>query len=388
MEQDFDIDLREETVEGEDAVRLPLNFLSLGQIENDDVKVYIRQDVYKALEKLAASDTSRELGSILLGSYSQVHGKTHVIISQYIEAKYTDASAATLTFTHETWEYIHREHEKKYPELKIIGWQHTHPNYGIFLSNYDMFIQENFFNLPFQIAYVIDPIQNLRGFFQWKGQRVEKLKGYYIYDQVGKTVKIEPPKEKKKKQEPNKKTAGLTVALMGAVMLALAVSLLVFVGKYQSQQQLLQAAQTVTADLQTQLGQQQERLQAQDTVIEDQSQAITRLQQLLEAEKLDAAGESAVASLLELVQNRDLKLQDSDALVAMLETLLTAAPEGATVTFVPYTVAAGDDLYSICKAHGLDYEANAKVILGLNGIRDANCIDIGQTILLPITKGK
>ena len=105
---------------------------------------------------------------MLLGNYSRELGKTNVIISDYIEAKYTDASASTLTFTHDTWEYIHAEHERLYADKKIIGWQHTHPNYGIFLSNYDMFIQENFFNLPFQVAYVIDPIQNLRGFFQWK----------------------------------------------------------------------------------------------------------------------------------------------------------------------------------------------------------------------------
>ena len=166
MENEIDIELQDTPACETPDFQLPTNFLTFGEIENDDVKVYIRQDVYQALEKLAASDTEKELGSILLGDYCVVHGKTHVVISRYIEAKYTDASASTLTFTHETWDHVHAVHEKKYPDLKIIGWQHTHPNYGIFLSNYDMFIQENFFNLPFQLAYVIDPIQNLRGFLQ------------------------------------------------------------------------------------------------------------------------------------------------------------------------------------------------------------------------------
>ena len=48
-------------------VQLPLNFLRFGEIENDDVKVYIKQDVYKSLEKLSSSDTTKELGSILIG---------------------------------------------------------------------------------------------------------------------------------------------------------------------------------------------------------------------------------------------------------------------------------------------------------------------------------
>lgn len=197
MNKDFEIELQEENSDEPDNVQLPMNFVTFGEIENDDVKVYIKQDVYKALEKLSASDTSKELGSIIIGDYCLELAKTHVVISGYIEARYTDASASTLTYTHETWNYIHSEHERLYSGKKIIGWQHTHPNYGIFLSNYDLFIHENFFNLPFQIAYVIDPIQNLRGFFQWKNGKIEKLKGYYIYDDVGKPIKIEQTKVKR-----------------------------------------------------------------------------------------------------------------------------------------------------------------------------------------------
>ena len=170
-------------------VQLPVNFITIGEVDNDDLKLYIRQDTFFRLEKYSAEDKSHERGSILIGTYSESTGKQNVIISEFIEAKYTDASASTLTFTHDTWDYIHKEHESQYPSMRIIGWQHTHPSYGIFLSNYDMFIQENFFNMPFQVAYVIDPLQNIRGFFQWKNGKVEKLNGYYIYDEVGKSIK-------------------------------------------------------------------------------------------------------------------------------------------------------------------------------------------------------
>lgn len=53
MNKDFDIEIQDETVEETNRVQLPMNFLTFGEIENDDVKVYIKQDVYKALEKLA-----------------------------------------------------------------------------------------------------------------------------------------------------------------------------------------------------------------------------------------------------------------------------------------------------------------------------------------------
>ena len=87
MEKEFDIEITTEENNNEVGnVQLPLNFLSFGEIEPDDVKVYIKQDVYKALEKYASSDTSKELGTILIGDYCEQLGKTHVVISDYIEA--------------------------------------------------------------------------------------------------------------------------------------------------------------------------------------------------------------------------------------------------------------------------------------------------------------
>ena len=210
MEKDFDIEIQDSHDENEAHVQLPMNFLAFGEIEPDDVKVYIKQDVYRALEKYALVDVEHERGTILLGDYCEDLGKIHVVISNYIEARYTDASASTLTFTHETWDYVYKEQGAKYPDKKIVGWQHTHPSYGIFLSNYDLFIQENFFNLPFQVAYVIDPIQKIRGFFQWKNGNIEKLKGYFIYDDVGKPIKIEQLKEKKTEPPPVKKSKTAT----------------------------------------------------------------------------------------------------------------------------------------------------------------------------------
>jgi len=233
--KEFEVEVQETQINADNSVQLPLNFLAFGEVENDDVKVYIKQDVYKKLEKMSSSDTTKELGSIIFGEYAEELGRTHVIISDYIEAKYTDASAATLTFTHETWDYVHKEHEKLCPEKKIIGWQHTHPNYGIFLSNYDMFIQENFFNLPFQVAYVIDPIQNIRGFFQWKNGKIEKLKGYYIYDEIGKPIKIEQKKVEKVDKTPRKTSKVLIsiISLLCVACLALGYSLLSIKNDYQ-----------------------------------------------------------------------------------------------------------------------------------------------------------
>lgn len=378
MDKEFDIEIQDENIEANQSIQLPMNFLTFGEIENDDVKVYIKQDVYKALEKLAASDTSKELGSIILGDYCQELGKTNVIISQFIEAKYTDASASTLTFTHETWDYVHREHEKKYLDKKIIGWQHTHPNYGIFLSNYDLFIQENFFNMPFQVAYVIDPIQNIRGFFQWKNGKIEKLKGYYIYDDIGKPIKIEQTKTEKK---PVKIKPSRLVYATTAVLCMLCVILCgIIISMKNTYQTRLDSQEEMVNDIKTMLSEQNE-------TIKEQADAITTLQGYFVDGILDGSGETSAVDLITKLENHEIKLENQEELLEELKAYLEENDKKENeVNFIIYTVESGDSLSLICQKVGISYSANNKIILSMNGIDEPNKIYVGQNLLLPSIK--
>lgn len=213
---------QENVINVSNIVALPMNFISVGTVEHDSVQVYIKQNVYKRIEKFAKEEISKEVGSILIGDYIDEKNRKTIIISDYIEAKYTDASASTLTFTHETWNYVYTEKDKKYPDKKIVGWQHTHPGYGIFLSNYDIFIQENFFNLPWQIAYVVDPVAGTRGFFEWKNNKIAKMAGFYVYDEVGKEIKIS---EKVKPLKKRFSVSTIILSLLLIVFVLLSVSL-------------------------------------------------------------------------------------------------------------------------------------------------------------------
>ena len=366
MDEDFEIELLDEIDIEPELPQLPVNFLSFGEIENDDVKVYIHQEVYKKLESYSATDTHTELGSILLGNAYEDQGKNFVVISDYIEAKYTDASAATLTFTHETWDYVHKERNRRDGDNQIVGWQHTHPNYGIFLSNYDLFIQENFFDLPFQVAYVIDPVQNKRGFFQWKNGKVEKLRGFYVYNDVDKPVKIELTNRKAKDKE-KKKIRRLYTALTLLSVAVVALGVLAFCGfrMYRSQQK---EVKKVT----TQLTQQEE-------LIAQQEQALNELTQMIQY----AANEDGTVSAVRLL----VVMKDSEsAPEGLVEALEEMVADQVDATFFCYTVAKGDDLYTICKDHGIDYSSYRNLILGLNGLGDGSYIEVGQVLLLPVCK--
>ena len=377
MEKDFDIEIQDSHDENEAHVQLPMNFLAFGEIEPDDVKVYIKQDVYRALEKYALVDVEHERGTILLGDYCEDLGKVHVIISNYIEARYTDASASTLTFTHETWDYVYKEQGAKYPDKKIVGWQHTHPSYGIFLSNYDLFIQENFFNLPFQVAYVIDPIQKIRGFFQWKNGKIEKLKGYYIYDDIGKSIKIEQPKVKKAELPPTKisKVTTILTTLLCASTVFLACFVFSLNGKYEEQ---LKKQEEILNDL-----------SEQGDVINSQADTIEKLQEQLVNGILDSSGQTTAADLIEMLENHEITLQNQEKVLEELRAFVeNSKQESDEAKFITYTVVEGDTLAKICSEHGLDYKTNINIIIELNSIKDVNLIYVGQKLLLPVAESE
>lgn len=113
------------------------------------------------IEQHAYSQLSAEVGGVLMGTASP-EGTT---IHGFIPALSASAEQVTLTFTHDVWEEILSMARDQFPDYDIVGWYHTHPTFGIFLSEYDLFIQQNFFNNPGHFALVIDPVQGLYGWF-------------------------------------------------------------------------------------------------------------------------------------------------------------------------------------------------------------------------------
>jgi proteasome lid subunit RPN8/RPN11 len=156
--------------------------LAYGTPGPEDLPIFIDRKTVDAIERHALSDTSVELGGIVLGKecVDEETGRPFVWISEAIEAKHFENTQASFTYTHDSWGEITRERDEKYPGLDIVGWYHTHPNFGIFLSGHDVFIQQHFFGQPLQVAYVVDPIRQTRGFFQWRGEGLRQVEGYFV----------------------------------------------------------------------------------------------------------------------------------------------------------------------------------------------------------------
>ncbi len=157
-----------------------------------DLPIFLDRRAADAIERHALSDTSVELGGILLGKecLDQQTGQPFVWITQSLEAKHYANTQASFTYTHDSWEEITRQRDQRFPDFDIVGWYHTHPSFGIFLSHHDLFIHQHFFAQPLQVAYVVDPINQTRGFFQWRDGGLAQVGGYYLTADRGDRVAL------------------------------------------------------------------------------------------------------------------------------------------------------------------------------------------------------
>ena len=149
-----------------------------------DFRVYFSPGAHTEILRHAGEDTSVEICGVLVGGWQRDADGPFVEISNHIRADSAASKFAEVTFTHDSWSKINEVMDDKYSDLTIVGWYHSHPDFGIFLSDRDVFIQENFFSGPGQIAHVVDPIRKTEGVFVWRGGKPKLCPHYWIGDTI------------------------------------------------------------------------------------------------------------------------------------------------------------------------------------------------------------
>ena len=143
-------------------------------------RVFFDPQVYAATLAHAAEDVSFEICGVLVGDLCRDADGPFVNVRNYIRCDSAEKKFAEVTFTHESWSQINREMDTKFQDQRIVGWYHSHPNFGIFLSDRDFFIQQNFFSGPGQIALVIDPVRKIEGVFEWHSGATAPTPHYWV----------------------------------------------------------------------------------------------------------------------------------------------------------------------------------------------------------------
>lgn len=179
---DIQITIIEDDISFRDPKLTPGLFKTWGRPTETDARVICASRVFMAVEA-RARDQQREIGGVLLGEAYRHEGFLYIEIVECIfaeEKSREQSSSVHFDFTPAIWAEMLRVKDQNYEHLRILGWFHSHPGHGIFLSpGMDDRIQKEFFHQPWQTAMVFDPVRHEGGFFVWQAGRIVQAPGFY-----------------------------------------------------------------------------------------------------------------------------------------------------------------------------------------------------------------
>ncbi len=152
------------------------------------VSVFVTQSVYLHAVIHATSEPDYEVGGILVGKWCAdiETGQQFIVAAAALPARFTRQGSVFLTFTQDSLVDLHAKMDEFYPGKEIVGWYHTHPRIGVFLSHYDTWLHEHFFPEPWQVALVIEPHTSVGGFFiRQVGGELDSHQYYGFYELDG-----------------------------------------------------------------------------------------------------------------------------------------------------------------------------------------------------------
>jgi proteasome lid subunit RPN8/RPN11 len=157
-----------------------------GFIDGRDFVLVVAETALREARNYSMTDRDREVGGLLVGGFyiDDTGGRPlrYVEIEGFVPADRGLSQTGHFTFTHEAWSSARRAKEQRFgDELINVGWHHTHPGIGPFLSNMDKYIQQYHFPEPWMTALVIDPQaqgQDFEFFFLREGH--VEIAGFFL----------------------------------------------------------------------------------------------------------------------------------------------------------------------------------------------------------------
>jgi proteasome lid subunit RPN8/RPN11 len=120
-----------------------------------------RGSVYRGILAHTVVDSSVECAGLLLGRQTSEADKGHpaTLIEGFHPLATVSASATHFTMRADAWPHLWRRLLPSDQDPEIVGWYHSHPGHGVFLSGTDRATQAAWFRLPWHIALVVDPLR-------------------------------------------------------------------------------------------------------------------------------------------------------------------------------------------------------------------------------------
>jgi len=152
--------------------------------ENYVFPLYITKEVIEGIKKICKENVNEVFG-YLVGERYIWNKQKYIFLNHYLYIK--EAFIANEFSFQESGEkgivnniqFEFFKYSEEFDKLKLnqnnknllrLGWWHSHPNFGCFLSSVDLTTQRSIFNKSYHVALVVDPIRDEFKFFTLNDQ--------------------------------------------------------------------------------------------------------------------------------------------------------------------------------------------------------------------------
>ncbi len=141
--------------------------------ENYVFPVYIHEETIKKII-LYCKNFEKEIFGYLIGNILKWNDQTYIKIEEILfllgaihSEEYSTSQIEGTAGKYES-KFGRLKKKRKSENLRVVGWWHSHPGFGCFLSPTDLKTQEYFFPESYQVALVVDPVRDELEFFTLK----------------------------------------------------------------------------------------------------------------------------------------------------------------------------------------------------------------------------
>lgn len=106
----------------------------------------------------------KEALGLLTGQVFSHQGREYVFVEDYVTAE-NEASAVHVRFKENAFAALAKKISGN-SEKVFVGWSHSHPSFGCFLSSTDLRTHEEYFPEKWHVALVVDPVGKEKKLFK------------------------------------------------------------------------------------------------------------------------------------------------------------------------------------------------------------------------------
>jgi 26S proteasome regulatory subunit N11 len=158
--------------------------LKLRLAENGPLPAYINKHAEAKMRNHALSmrKSKIEVMGLLLGEVRHWKDRDYVIVRD-VATTDLDATSVSVKFDSMGFEKLFEKLDNAGFDYVVVGWYHSHPGYGCFLSETDLKTHSGIFVSPHQIAMVIDPLRFEISVFKIKADKTVKVDFAVYWDE-------------------------------------------------------------------------------------------------------------------------------------------------------------------------------------------------------------